>query len=145
MIKRIPQVKSVMTPFPYSVPLDAPIATAQEFMEEHAIRHLPVTDDHRLLGIVTDRDIKILLGPNAQHPTQRELSVRDVYIPDPYIVDLRERLDTVLLTMAERHIGSALVTKETKLAGVFTVTDACRCFAEYLREHFSPGGGNEAA
>jgi len=38
--------------------------------------------------------------------------------------------------MAEKHIDSVLATKNGKLAGVFTSTDACRCFAEFLRDGF---------
>ena len=47
--------------------------------------------------------------------------------------------------MNDRHIGSVLVTCKGKLAGLFTVTDACRHFGEYLRQQFAPGGGDEAA
>ena len=144
-MKRIPQIKTVMTPFPHSVELDAPLNQVREFMREHEIRHLPVTENHELVGVVTDRDIKLMLGPDFAYPPEKELSVRDVYISDPYVVDLHEPLDNVLLNMARRHIGSVLVTRKGKLAGVFTVTDACQSFAEFLREHFLPGGGDEAA
>jgi CBS domain-containing protein len=37
--------------------------------------------------------------------------------------------------MAEHHIGSAIVTKNDKLVGIFTVTDACRALAEVLDGH----------
>jgi CBS domain-containing protein len=37
--------------------------------------------------------------------------------------------------MAEHHIGSAVVTKNDKLVGIFTVTDACRALAEILEGH----------
>ena len=64
--------------------------------------------------------------------------VADIYIADPYVVDLETPLDEVLLEMAARHVGSVLVTRHGKLAGVFTVTDACRVFGEDLRERFPP-------
>ena len=73
------------------------------------------------------------------------LSVRDLYITDPYIVSVDEPLDNVLLTMAERHIGSAIVTRAGKLVGMFTAVDACRTFGNYLRERFPPPGSGEAA
>jgi CBS domain-containing protein len=50
-----------------------------------------------------------------------------------YSIERNERLDCVLTEMAERHIGSAIVTDSGKIAGVFTATDACRTFAEFLR------------
>ena len=61
------------------------------------------------------------------------------------MVDLNEPLETVLLTMAERHIGSALVTRQGRLAGVFTAVDACRTFGEYIRENFPRPDGDESA
>lgn len=134
-----------MTPFPYSVDINAPIEEAREFMRRHQIRHLPVTDRQKLVGVVTDRDIKLYLGPDFDYPNQQEAIVRDVYLENPVIVDLNERLDRVLTTMAEKHIGSVLVTRNGKLAGVFTSTDACQSFAGYLQEHYKPPGGNEAA
>lgn len=144
-MKRIPSMKSVMTPFPHSVELDAPVRLARNFMRKYQIRHLPVVDKKKLAGVVTDRDIKLILGPDFDCPPESELTVRDVYIADPYIVHLNEPLDHVLLTMAEEHIGSVLVTKNGKLAGLFTTTDACRYFGEFLREKFPPRGDDEAA
>lgn len=144
-MKHIPAIKTVMTPFPYSVEVGAPIREAQEFMRVHRIRHLPVTDAQCLIGVLSDRDIKLFLGPDFDYPDQKEVTVRDVYMDNPYIVDLNERLDKVLQTMAEKHIGSVLVTRNGKLAGVFTSTDACESFAEFLRDQFKPPSGNEAA
>jgi len=54
-------------------------------------------------------------------------------------------LDHVLMEMADRHIGSVLVVREKRLAGIFTVTDACRRFGEFLRATFPPGDDNRAA
>ena len=144
-MKKVPAIKSVMTPFPDSVDIDAPIAEAQQFMREHQIRHLPVTREHELVGVLSDRDIKLYLGPDLAYPKVSETRVRDVYMDHPCIVDLNERLDNVLQKMAEQHIGSVLVTRQDKLAGVFTVTDACRSFAEFLRNPFRPVDGDDAA
>lgn len=143
--KKMPRVKSVMTAFPHAIDVDEALREARPFMRKHHIRHLPVTEGGKLVGVITDRDIKLVLGPDFDYPRESELAVRDVYVPDPYIVDLVERLDTVLLSMAERRIGSVLVTRKGKLVGIFTVTDACKCFGEYLREQFPSGGDDDAA
>jgi CBS domain-containing protein len=55
-------------------------------------------------------------------------------VKDCYIVDLATPLAAVLRHMAEHRIGSAVVTRRDKLAGVFTATDACRAFADYLED-----------
>jgi len=137
-------LKNVMTPFPYSVDADAPVDEAERFMREHKIRHLPVMDKGVLKGVVSDRDIKLMLGPDFAYPNPRELRVGNVMIEDCYVVDLATPLRAVLRHMAEHRLGSALVTRRGKLAGVFTSTDACRAFADYL-EGTPPPEEDEAA
>ena len=144
-MKRIPRIKSVMTPFPFSVDADATVEQAQAFMREHRIRHLPVTENGNLVGMVSDRDIKLMLGPDFAYPDSHDLKVRDAMIRDAYTVDLSERLDIVLSHMADHHLGSAIVTRKGKLAGVFTSTDACAAFAAFLRDEVRRSGGGEAA
>jgi CBS domain-containing protein len=99
------------------------------------VRHLPVTDSEALVGIVSDRDIAFSSNVSESDLAER-LRVRDVCSLDVYAVSPDEPLDSVLSEMASRHLGSVVVTEHGKIAGVFTVTDACRYFAEYLRAHF---------
>jgi len=143
-MKRMPTLKSVMTPFPYSVDSDASVDEALKFMREHKIRHLPVTKDGELTGIVSDRDIKLMLGPEFAYPKASELKVGDAMIVDAYTVDIATRLDGVLRHMAEQRLGSVLVTRKGKLVGVFTHTDACAVFADWLTSQF-PASGDEVA
>src|SRR5687767_13074781 len=124
---------AVMTPFPFS-------ADAGD-----SLRHLPVVKNDGLLGILTDRDLKRALDPDLRLPPMHELFVRDVYLPDPYVVDDRSPLDDVLEHMATYHLGSALVTKHGRLAGIFTSTDACRAYCEHLRRIFPRPVGTDAA
>lgn len=128
----MPTLRSEMTEFPYSVEISAPLMEAQDFMRAHKIRHLPVTDDGVLIGIVTDRDIKLLFGPDFQYPDPDELKVSDAVVEQSYVADVDTPLESVLEHMAEHHIGSALVTENGELQGIFTSTDACRAFAVYL-------------
>ncbi len=144
-MKKIPSIKTAMTAFPYSVQPGASLHQAIEFMRTHNIRHLPVADHGELMGLVSDRDIKLVLGPDFAYPDPDKLTVGDVMRADTYTVDLDERLDNVLAHMAEHHIGSAVVTRHGKLAGMFTQSDACREFAEYLRDQFRKSGGGDAA
>ncbi|MEE8265335.1 MAG: CBS domain-containing protein [Acidiferrobacterales bacterium] len=125
-----------MTAFPYFIKVDAGLKAATQMMERHGIRHLPVKDGDELIGVVSDRDIK---------RAKRELHVSDIVVRETYIVDLTERLDSVLLHLAQRHIGCALVVKEGRLAGIFTTSDACRVFGEYLRSLFPTEPGYDVA
>jgi acetoin utilization protein AcuB len=134
----VPSLSHVMTPFPYSIEADQRVSEARALMHEHGVRHLPVTSDGRLIGVVTDRDIGVWVGPDPIPPEQ-DHPLRAFSVLDAYTVDLHTPLDHVLLTMADRHIGSALVTKKDKLVGIFTSTDACRVFGEYLRRERPTG------
>ncbi len=142
---RSPQILAFMTPFPYSIDIGAPLGEAHAFLRERQIRHLPVTRDGELAGILTDRDIKLALGPDLGSPPERELRVADVFQPETYVVDAGERLEDVAATMAERHVGSALVTRGGKLVGIFTTTDACRALARVLHERHPHPGPDQVA
>jgi len=144
-MKKIPLLTAVMTPFPHSVDLDASFDEASSLMGHHNVRHLPVTHANRVVGVITDKDMTSAINLQPSPAGAGGLSVRDLYMPDPYTVSVDEPLDNVLLTMAERHIGSAIVTKAGKLVGMFTSVDACRSFGEYLRGQFPQRGGDEVA
>jgi acetoin utilization protein AcuB len=142
---RFPQVLAFMTPFPYSIDIEAPLGEAHAFLRARRIRHLPVTRNGELAGILTDRDIKLALGPDLDSPPERELRVADVFQPETYVVDAGERLEDVAAAMAERHVGSALVTRGGKLVGIFTTTDACRALARVLQGQHPHAGPDQVA
>ncbi|HWP66106.1 MAG TPA: CBS domain-containing protein [Candidatus Limnocylindria bacterium] len=131
-MRRVPRIKSVMTPFPYSVSCDATVAEAQALMASHHVRHLPVKKGSSLIGVVSERDVQFALD-SQRGKGDPPLRVRDVASLDLYVVDLSTPLDEVLAHMARSHVSCALVRKGTKLVGVFTTSDACRLFGEYLR------------
>jgi acetoin utilization protein AcuB len=141
----IPSIGSVMTPFPYVVQVDDSLLAARTLMVERQVRHLPVKDGNKLVGVLTDRDLKRALDPDLGLPPKEQLFVRDVFIPDAYVVDWSEPLDDVLDHLASQHIGSVLVTKNGRLVGIFTVMDACRILCEHLRTLFPRRSGDDVA
>lgn len=142
-MKRIPFIKSVMTPFPYSIGIDAPISHAEGMMNEHDIHHLPVIEGDKLVSVISNREVALAMSP-AVGSNEQSLSVRDICSCKAYVVELMEPLDRVLLHMARKHLDSAIVVKDDKLVGIFTITDACRCFGQMLRSLF-PSGSDDAA
>ena len=141
-MRRIPAIKSVMTTFPYSVDISKTIQYAQDFLKQHDLRHLPVTNQDELLGVISQRDINFFL---LQESGDNEKRVSDIPLDNKYIVDLNERLDYVLRTMADKRLDSALVTRHGRLVGIFTSTDVYRSYARYLDDQFGPPNGDEAA
>jgi acetoin utilization protein AcuB len=144
-MNHIPSIGSVMTPFPHVVQLDDSLLVARTLMVEHEVRHLPVKDGNKLVGVLTDRDIKRALDPDLGLPPKEQLFVRDVYVQDVYVVESSEPLDQVLDHLVSQHIGSALVTKNGRLAGIFTATDACRIFCQHLRSLFPSRPSDDVA
>jgi len=144
-MKRIPSIKTVMTPFPYSIEPEASADQAQELMADHGIHHLPVMKDGTLIGMVSGGDIDLMRNINATKSKANNLTVSDAMVEDTYTVDLSERLDSVLHRMAEHHLRSVVVTRKGKLVGIFTQVDACARFAEFLREQLRRAGGGTAA
>jgi acetoin utilization protein AcuB len=138
-LKAIPPVKAMMTPFPYWVDIDDTLNRALEMMAEHAIHHMPVVEDGRLVSVLSQKDL------HGVPKDRGKLRVRDVCRGrEAYVVGLSEPLDRVLFHMAEHGLDSALVVKDGRLAGIFTVSDACRHFGRLLRSLFPPGGDDAA-
>lgn len=69
-MKRNPQVIAFMKPFPYPIDLDAPLEDAHKLMREH---HLPVTSGGAIVGVLSDRDITLVLGSDFGSPDERVL------------------------------------------------------------------------
>ncbi len=134
-MKQIPKIEKFMTPMPHTVGKDIPVETALDLMRTHRIRHIPVQEGGKLVGVVTDRDIK-LAGSFAE---TAQLKVDDVMTPDPYTVQPRAALDEVVAEMAEHKYGCAIVVQDNgKVVGVFTAVDGLRAFHDVLRENYKP-------
>ncbi|MGE0328591.1 MAG: CBS domain-containing protein [Polyangiaceae bacterium] len=127
-MSRVPFIKHLMTPFPFTIEATASLEDAEAMFDKHDISHLPVAHGGKLSGVITKHDVLRALA----HGSEESVSVADVAVSDPYVVDLHTRADEVLHEMALRHIGSVLVTREDKLAGIYTANDAMRDFAEHL-------------
>ena len=125
-------IGDVMTRGPWVVDDDAPLRQARSLMVDREVHHLSVTRRGTLVGVLSDRDVKRALDPELGLPPEDELFVRDVCVFDAYAVGPSEPLERVLRTMADRHIGSALVTEDDRVVGILTASDACRLFAEFL-------------
>ena len=139
---RSPPVAIAMTPFPHAVTGGEPVETVATLMKRHGVRHVPVKEGARVIGIISESDLRAADNP-ALGFSRDALCARDVLSPEPYVVDLHTPLSVVLRRMAEEKRSSALILKGGRLAGIVSVTDVCRVLADILEARF--GGGDEAA
>lgn len=144
-MKSIPTLATTMTPFPHSIDVNQPLKAAIGMMEEHGFHHLPVTEDGELVGVLSERDIHFLDSPFASTSRDDELYVKDIYTSRAFVVDIHDSLEDVLAIIAEKHLGSALITKNGKLAGILTHNDVYRKFAELIHKLKAKPDGNDAA
>jgi CBS domain-containing protein len=144
--KKIPHVGSVMTPFPYFVDADDAVTAVERLMDEHQIRHIPVQEEGRVVGIVSQRDLyHIVERPLPNTADKAPIRARDIMVDRPYIVAFDAPLNEVAFEMAKRRIGSAIILHHEKLAGILSATDICRILAEILESEFSPNIGDDVA
>jgi CBS domain-containing protein len=134
----VTRVATVMTPFPYSVDAREDLRTAHAMMGEHGIRHLPVMREGKLAGIVSERELEVALEVIGERDPEIQLPVWAICRREPYTVEIDAPLAEVADAMANEHIGSVLVTRKGKLAGIITTVDICRAFAEMVRKRVPP-------
>jgi CBS domain-containing protein len=132
-------VRDVMARRPITIDPEAPLATAIAVMREKKIRHLPVVDDvGRLVGIITDRDLRsATLAPalaeflpsdlrraieNATEMLE-ELRVKDAMTWSVVTTRPDASVAEAAAVMFERRIGSLPVRENGKLVGIVTERD----------------------
>lgn len=130
MSKTIPTVQKYMTYVPKSIGFDQTIEKALDYMRELRVRHLPVLKGGKLVGILTDRDVNLVMGFNDADP--KTMTVDEAYTPDPYFTKPDAKLDEVASEMAEHKYGCAIVVDNNKLVGIFTEVDALRALSDLL-------------
>jgi acetoin utilization protein AcuB len=125
------KISEVMTPWAFWIGHNQTAGTARAMMKQYGIRHLPVMEGDRVLGILNERDLSFAQA--WVHADKPEFEVHEICVPEPYIVTPHRELSEVLEFMVEERCDCALVMDCGKLVGIFTATDACRVLAEVVR------------
>jgi acetoin utilization protein AcuB len=119
-----------MVRFPNTVESKLTVREAFYLMEEWRIRHLPIVDEGKLVGIVSERDLR------QYFRTSGETNLFDIMTKTPYCVRIGTPLESVVEAMERRKIGSAIVVSaNNEVLGIFTTTDALRILKRRLHEN----------
>lgn len=116
---------------PITIEASVGLLDAQEIMRAWGMRHLPVVDNGKLVGVLSDRDIYRTISLKKTH----ELSVREAMSDKPYVVSSNQTLCQVAKAMAEHKFGCVVIegTGGT-VKGIFTTTDALYILSQLLED-----------
>ncbi len=119
---------------PVTISPDASFFEARSLIHDKGIRHLPVVDkDNRLLGIVTESDIREAGPSDVAMLSVKELThllgtlkVSEFMIPKEKVITITPDtlIEEAIQLMHDNKIGCLPVVDEGKLYGIFTETDA---------------------
>ncbi len=125
-----------------TVDKETSLLEAQKVMQRRQIRHLPVVaSDNRLMGIVTDRDIRSALpydlamgkGSPEEKEKYSHVTVADVMTTDLMTISPAQTIQDALLLVEQKKVGAIpVVDEDSKLMGILSVRDLLRVFINVL-------------
>jgi acetoin utilization protein AcuB len=131
------EVRDRMTPAPVTIRSDASLGDAIRLLVKHNIRELPVVDRGRLVGIITDRDIRQV---SPSYPLFRDeeeirtfidgMKVSSAMSPEPLVIAPTAAMTEAAALMIRYRIGSLPVVYHSRLVGIISVTDVLKLFVE---------------
>jgi CBS domain-containing protein len=114
-------VRDAMTEDPRSIGASASVVEAAQLMRQQHIGSLPVTEDERLVGMITDRDITTRVVAESAVP--ETTSVGDVYSRDLISVESNKDLEEALRLMARHQVRRLPVVENGRLVGIVAQAD----------------------
>ena len=117
-------VRHRMTPNPVTVGPQEMLAAAQEKMTAGRFRHVPVLQEERLIGILTDRDIRRHVG------SEERTKVSAAMTETPLSVSPSTTVEDATQLMLKHQISGLPVLENGKLVGIITTSDILKVFLE---------------
>ena len=125
------RVRDWMTGEPVTIGDCAPIANARTLMRQHRIRHLPVTREGELVGIISDRDLRearpvvaTLAGASESFLAALERTEVGVLMASPCVtIGPDEPLERAAELMHSHRIGALPVVADGRILGLLAETD----------------------
>ncbi|HEY7536303.1 MAG TPA: CBS domain-containing protein [Thermodesulfobacteriota bacterium] len=120
-------VRDYMSGKPITVSPETDVKSAFESLKKYKIRQFPVVSDGKLVGIVTDRDLRVAL-------TRPESKVEDIMASDPLTTGDDMPLEKVALLLRENKVNALpVVSKKNEVIGIITISDVLDALIHFLR------------
>ncbi len=138
--KEVPMlVRERMSTDPVTLSPDDTLREARRLIRELGLRRFPVVEEGRLVGIVTDRDVRQADMSSAVVQERRyveyildRIQVRGIMTPDPITVTPDTPLEEAARLILDNKIGGLPVVEGGRLVGIITETDLIRTLVEML-------------
>ena len=135
------KVRERMTREVITLPGSATLREAIMTIKKNNIKHLPIVDDGKLVGMVTDRDLKHATPSMLTNIEQEEFDrildgtqVQQVMTRNPMTVTPATSLGAAAKMLTDHKFGSLPVVERGKLAGIITTSDLLRALQEMAGE-----------
>lgn len=124
-------VEEFTSPILITIPRSATLDEILETMQENGIRHLPVKEGRKVVGIISERDLLSNLGKKWGQMMKAE----DIMTTNLLSVYLNDGLGEVAFKLSVQKVGSAIVLDlDDNVYGIFTTTDALNALVEIFYE-----------
>jgi acetoin utilization protein AcuB len=120
-------IAEAMTPSPHTIGRQQKLSLAHDMMRTHGLRHLPVLEGGRLVGVLSQRDLYFVEAIAGVERTVE--SVSEAMATEVYAVAPGDLVADVARTMGEHKYGCAIVVDRGHVVGIFTATDALALLA----------------
>ena len=138
--KKSQQVQDRMSAPPFTISSEDSLENAIDLIHKHNIRELPVVDHGKLIGIVTDRDLREIAPSYPIFRDQQEirrylktLKVASAMTVDPLVVSPDTPLVEAARLLLTYRIGSLPVVEKERLVGMISVSDLLKDFIDNSR------------
>ena len=134
-------VADIMTPNPITVQSITTLDEVIGLMKTHHFRHIPVVDNHQLLGIISDRDVRLAVNsPLIKHQSEKDwellntVKAEDCMTPNPLTIEPSTSTAKAAELMNHYKFDALPVVKEGQLVGIVTVDDVLKHYIELMNQ-----------
>jgi len=113
------------------------LTEAAELLKKYRIHHLPVVQGEKLIGIITDTDIRNAVVNNKHDNEPESITLSSIKVSDVMVTNLvtitpEDFLEDALLILSEKRFGALPVVEDEKLVGIITKADILKAFIKIL-------------
>ena len=138
-------VRDWMVPNPVTIGPKATVAEAEALLDAHRIRHLPVMAGDRLVGMITDRDVRLASMPRPRkEPSQPDALLQLVHVDqvmtqDPATASPDMPIAEAARLMLDHRYGGLPVVAEGRLVGIISQGDLLKALIDLLKAEDAAG------